>query len=475
MSRGPRERSPVREIFASAAREAPPHDPNLAALGALTDELALFRGVLDDEVGQAFRALVDALATGAARRAVRRAWGQFFALLAAEAELYPEPLVGDAWQNHLLDRLLADENPFSRKAQCVPLDAMGSALVGQAYVELVALQWLHSIDAHRLQAAAMPLAPHDTWLAWDGLRPLASGPARYDAVFSAFKRQLAHAHDWGLMLAALAAHYARAGTGLFARYRAFRWVHAAGGGRLDGIGHPDTPCLAELIGYEAERELLLRNTEHFLAGYPANNVLLYGDRGTGKSSTIKALLTAYGDRGLRLIEIAKAHLPDLPDLLPLLRQRQERFVLFVDDLSFHESETEYKELKAVLEGSLEARPPNVLLYATSNRRHLVQERFADRAGATDGELHAADTAQEKLSLSDRFGITLTFVAPDQERYLAIVRGLAAARELRIAPGELRRRALAWAARHKGRSGRTARQFVDFLTGELGLASATSTR
>jgi hypothetical protein len=163
----------------------------------------------------------------------------------------------------------------------------------------------------------------------------------------------------------------------------------------------------------------------------------------------------------------------LPQILAVLRERPERFVLFVDDLSFHETETEYKELKAVLEGSLEARPPNVLLYATSNRRHLVQERLADRAGAVDGELHGVDTAQEKLSLSDRFGITLTFLAPDQDRYLAIVAALAARRGLPIAGAELRQRALAWAARHKGRSGRTARQFVDFLTGELGVAAAAT--
>jgi predicted AAA+ superfamily ATPase len=446
-------------------------DQGLAATQAEAEGLALFRGVLDDEVGRAFRALVEALALGAGLRDVRAAWGRLFALLAAEAELAPAPLVGDAWQNHLLDRLLADDNPFSRKAQRAPLDGMGSALAGQAYVELIALQGLHALDTRRLQAAALRLAPDELWLAWDGFRPLNTDGAPSDPAAHAFKKRLAAAPDWGLLLPALAEHYAHAGTGLFARYRAFRWVHADARGALEGIAHPDTPRLDELVGYEAERDLLLRNTEHFLAGYPANNVLLYGDRGTGKSSTVRALLSAYGERGLRLIEVAKAHLPDLPQLLELLRDRRERFILFVDDLSFHETETEYKELKAVLEGGLEARPPNVLLYATSNRRHLVQERFDDRAGAVNGELHAVDTAQEKLSLSDRFGITLTFVAPDQDRYLAIVRALAAARALPIEAEELRRRALAWAMRHKGRSGRTARQFVDYLTGELGLTAS----
>jgi predicted AAA+ superfamily ATPase len=448
-----------------------------APLGALPDpavlsaSLALFRGVLADEIGRAFLALLDALAREAPRADVRAAWSRLFGLLAAEAELADHAPVGDAWQNHLLDRLLADDNPFSQKAQRAPLAAMGEALVEQARVELRALQQLFQLDARRLASVVAARASDAPWPAWDGFRPLASAPG--DEAASTLKRALAAAADWGALLPDLAAYYARAGTGLFARYRAFRWVRVGERGHLEGIAHPDPVRLSDLVGYESERELLLRNTEQFLAGYPANNVLLYGDRGTGKSSTIKALLNAYGDRGLRLVEVAKAYLPDLPQLLALLRGRRERFILFVDDLSFHETEVEYKELKAVLEGGLEARPSNVLLYATSNRRHLVQESFADRTGAVDGELHGVDTMQEKLSLSDRFGITLTFLAPDQDRYLAIVRALAAQRGLAIAPEELQRRAIAWALRHRGRSGRTARQFVDYLTGELGLAATAS--
>src|SRR5205085_2772919 len=142
------------------------------------------------------------------------------------------------------------------------LDGIGSALVGQAYTELVALQWLHSLDAHRLQAAAFRLAPDERWLAWDGFRPLGAGTVPLDRTTHAFKQRLAAAADWGRLVAALAVHYAQAGTGLFALYRAFRWVHADGQGRLEGIAHPDTPRLDELVGYESERDLLLRNTEH---------------------------------------------------------------------------------------------------------------------------------------------------------------------------------------------------------------------
>jgi predicted AAA+ superfamily ATPase len=220
-----------------------------------------------------------------------------------------------------------------------------------------------------------------------------------------------------------------------------------------------------LVGYAAEREQVVANTARFVAGLPANNVLLYGDRGTGKSSTVKALLNAYAERGLRLVEVPKEALGEFSRLVRLLRGRRERFLVFIDDLSFEEHETEYKGLKAVLEGSLEARPDNVLLYATSNRRHLVRQRFADRDSEPD-DIHIGDTVEEKLSLSDRFGLRVRFLAPDQGRYLLIVRTLAARRALAIADEELEKRALRWATRHGGRSARTARQFVDHLTGEL---------
>src|SRR3954452_20322523 len=194
----------------------------LATIAARVVDLALFRGVLDDDVGQAFRALVAALAEEASPRSVRAFWGRLFTLLAAEAELAVDPLVGDAWQNHLLDRLLADDNPFSRKAQRASLEAMGSALVGQAYDELAVLQGLYALDAHCLQAAALRLAPTERWLGWDGFRPLPTAAGAAAGAAHAFKQRLAAATEWGLLLPALAEHYGRAGTGLFARYRAFR-------------------------------------------------------------------------------------------------------------------------------------------------------------------------------------------------------------------------------------------------------------
>jgi predicted AAA+ superfamily ATPase len=452
-----------------AARAEP--TPSLAAFGNAVESLALFREVLADDVGSAFRDLVQSLTGSGDRRAIRVAWGRLFVRLADEVECSPTPLVGDAWQTHLLDRLLLDDNPFSRKAQRVPLTAMGPALRDQAREELRALQHLFRLDASRLRAVAQVAAPGEVWPGWDGLRPL-PGPPPETAATLTLKQRFAAAADWGELLAALATHYAERGTGIFARFCAFRWTDGSPCGHLEGIVDPDLPQLDDLVAYDAERALLLRNTEHFLAGFPANNVLIYGDRGTGKSSTIKSLLSAYGDQGLRLVEVTQAQLEHLPHILRVLRNRRERFLLFVDDLSFQETETGYKALKALVEGSLEARPANVLLYATSNRRHLVQERFADREAAQNDDLHPIDTAQEKLSLSDRFGITITFLTPDQDRYLVIVRALASARDLPIDAAELERRALQWAMHHNGRSGRSARQFVDYLTAELGMPRAS---
>jgi uncharacterized protein len=415
----------------------------------------LFRGVLADEPGRLMLALLGALSDGD-RAAARDHYGELFCRLAEEVEL-GRRCPGDAWQQHLLERLLADENPFSRKCETAGLAAAGPALLEATRRDLAGLRKLYALDAARLTAALGGDLPR-----WDALVPLEvaqpSEPER------ALRARLDAADDWGALAEALGQHYHDGGAGVLARQRAFRWL--GGVAPLEVVESPDPIRLSDLIGYEVERELVVRNTEHFVAGLGANNVLLYGDRGTGKSSTVKALLNEYADRGLRLIEVPKSRLADLPEILHRLRGRRERFILFVDDLSFDDNETHYKELKAVLEGGLEVRPSNVLLYATSNRRHLIQERFADRGGPLD-EIHASDTAQEKLSFSDRFGIAVTFTAPDQERYLQIVTGLAAARGIDLPPGELRRRALEWATWQNGRSARTARQFVDFLAGELG--------
>jgi predicted AAA+ superfamily ATPase len=447
----------------------------LAALRARASSLAAFGSLLDDEIGSAYLNLLASLAERRLLEAESER-ARLFRLLATEAELYPEPLVGDAWQNHLLDRLLGEEGPFSLKAQRAPFAQLGSGLVAQAQRDLTLLQRLFALSGQALAELAEPGDGQEPEpLDWEGFNPLGADSPPHNLAAFRLKQRLAESVDWPTRAEDLARFYFEQGSGLFGRFRAFRWTRRGPGhqGHLEGIAHPDSIRLDDLIGYERERAALLENTEQFLAGFPANNVLLFGERGTGKSSTIKALLPAYGERGLRLVEVAKQNLADFPSILALLRGRRERFVLFVDDLSFDEHETIYKELKAVLEGSLEARPENVVVYATSNRRHLIVERFSDHDAPDEAEIHSMDTVQEKLSLSDRFGLRIFFLSPDQQRYLEIVRGLAARRNLPIGPEELERQALQWATWQNGRNGRTARQYVDHLTGKLRVGATAS--
>jgi predicted AAA+ superfamily ATPase len=258
------------------------------------------------------------------------------------------------------------------------------------------------------------------------------------------------------------AHYRSHGTGLLGQYHALRWQ----GEQLVGIAQADPIRLEQLTGYEGPKAELERNTQFLLQGHRALNVLLYGARGSGKSSLVKALVNRYGDQGLRLIEVAKSQFQDLPLILQELRSKPQKFILFVDDLSFEADDEAFKALKVVLEGNVTARPTNVVVYATSNRRHLVREFFAERPRPKDAdEIHSWDTLQEKLSFRDRFGLTLTFEPANQDTYLQIVAHLVQAAGIVIEPEELDFRARQWATRHNGRSGRTARQFVDWLVAE----------
>ncbi len=254
----------------------------------------------------------------------------------------------------------------------------------------------------------------------------------------------------------------------FAGTIAFRWQPRHPQGPLLPVAHPDLPEHADLVGLDRPLLRLRRNTLQFVRGYPANNVLLWGERGSGKSTAVKGLLQEFAAQGLRLVEVQKDDLGQLPLIIALLRGRPQRFLLFCDDLAFGEEDGSYRELKALLEGGIEARPANVLVYATSNRRHLMPERMADNTGEL--EIHPEESVAEKLSLSDRFGLTLGFYPMTQEAYLQVVRHWAGRLQLSIPPAELERRALRWALGRGARSGRVARQFVDDLAGRLALAA-----
>ena len=266
---------------------------------------------------------------------------------------------------------------------------------------------------------------------------------------------------------ALSGFYRDYGVGMFGLNKAFRIDTDSGRLDLLPINNLDKVVLDDLTGYEVQKRKLIDNTEDFVAGRPANNCLLYGDAGTGKSTSIKAILNQYYDDGLRMIEIYKHQFRYLNAVISRIKNRNYRFIIYMDDLSFEEFETEYKYLKAVIEGGMETKPDNVLIYATSNRRHLIRETWTDR-NEGDNELHRTDTMQEKLSLVARFGITINYSRPSQKEYYDIVRNLAANYpEITVSEEELLAEAHKWELSHGGLSGRTAQQFVNYMAGRSG--------
>lgn len=262
---------------------------------------------------------------------------------------------------------------------------------------------------------------------------------------------------------ALTAFYRRGGVGKYALNKAFRWDGNTG--EIVPVTHTEEILMADIIGYEKQKKILAENTKAFLDGRPANNVLLYGESGTGKSSSIKALLNENVGLGLRMIEVYKHQIEDLNAIVGLIKDRNYKFVLLMDDLSFEQFEVEYKFLKAFIEGGLEKRPDNVLIYATSNRRHIIRESWNDRADKTD-DMHESETVQEKMSLVDRFGLMIRYLSPEQEEYLNIVKTLARSYGVIISEEELINGAIRWELRHGGFSGRVARQYIEYLAGSI---------
>ncbi len=255
--------------------------------------------------------------------------------------------------------------------------------------------------------------------------------------------------------------YRTNGAGKFAMYKAFKIGSSRHPVDIMPISVTENIYLNDLVGYEYQKEELIKNTEDFVNGYKANNVLLYGDSGTGKSSSIKAILNEFSSRGLRMIEVYKHQFGDLQDIIQQVRNRNYKFIIYMDDLSFEDYETEYKYLKAIIEGGLEANPHNVLLYATSNRRHLIREKWSDKDDRDD-DLHTNDTVQEKLSLAARFGLTILYISPNKKEFNNIVRVLAEKNNIYMPEEKLLLEANKWEMRHGGLSGRTAQHFIAYL-------------
>ena len=259
--------------------------------------------------------------------------------------------------------------------------------------------------------------------------------------------------------------YCEFGVGKLGLHKAFRVVRDGDYADIRPITNIAHVNLEDLVGYELAKKKLIDNTEAFVQGRRANNCLLFGDAGTGKSSSIKAILNRYYDQGLRIIEIYKHQFQDLNDVIAQLKNRNYRFIIYMDDLSFEEFEIEYKYLKAVIEGGLEKKPDNILIYATSNRRNLIREKFSDNQEERDGDIHTNDTIQEKMSLVSRFGVTIYFGSPSKKEFQKIVQTLAQRYGIEMPEEELFLAANKWELSHGGLSGRTAQQFIDYLLGQ----------
>lgn len=424
-----------------------------------TSRLIVYRNILNDNIVSKMRNLLwNAGQENTNPSKLKTPLCEISYLLLENAE--NKAFTGNIWQEYLLHLITTDENVFSRAAEKLKPDFPAVSLRDAAAHDLKILQDFFNLNLRDFNK----ISGLDSIPFLDDFQPTKTfspeGSNHYWEQFRNLKKDFSENISPVEMVNSMARFYNSVGCGKMGIYTAFRWIEGQG---LVGVKHPDPVTLEDLIGYEKQKDTVIKNTEAFVRGKPANNLLLYGERGTGKSSTIKALANRYSPRGLRLVEVAKHQLPSFPQIVEQLRDRARRFIIFIDDLSFESYETEYKYLKAVLEGGVEINPDNVLIYATSNRRHLVQESWDDRK-EQGGEIHILDSVQEKLSLADRFGISITYTSPDQEEYLQIVEGLAKNHGIDIPVSKLREMALQWERWHNARSGRTARQFINHLLG-----------
>lgn len=426
------------------------------------ESLGIYRALLKDPVISKLKTLLEYVANNPGNNiGILSTYNEFYHTLMEKGK-------GCSLKNYIIVKILFQDNIYTRVVQDHPSIATNNQIRLAAIEDLGSLYEIASLTPDHIKEAIvncgglMPLLtkkienlPH-----WEENNDLGL-QKEYDEIIHRFQ----NSHCWKDEIDDLTNFHRKHGSGMWAKFKGFIWE----GEKLQGVMSLDPIRMHNLIGYEIERQKVIDNTLAFLEGYPANNMLLYGGRGTGKSSTVKALLNEYYDKGLRIIEISKEHLSTFPKVIRTIKDYPQKFILFIDDLSFEDGSGAYTSLKAVLEGGLESRPSNVVIYATSNRKHLIKEKFSDRAGLISGnasdEVRAVDTMQEKLSLSDRFGITVTFSTPDQKQYLEIVEGLAKSRALRITKEELHRKAVQWEMWYNARSPRTATQFIDWLEGQ----------
>ncbi len=368
---------------------------------------------------------------------------------------------GNLWHNYLTLLLVRNENVFSRACE---LRTIGDcSLKKLAIHDFMVFRELYRCDLNVLsEYADMTVISMISDYRCDDDSGVAFNKRIRDRICELSER-LAASISIDEFANELMEFYRRFGVGKLGLHKAFRIDQDGDRAVIVPITNIAHVKLDDIVGYESAKKQLTDNTEAFLKGRPCNNCLLFGDAGTGKSSSVKAILNKYYEDGLRIIEVYRHQFKDINDIIAQIKNRRYKFILYMDDLSFEDFETEYKYLKAVIEGGLEKKPPNVLIYATSNRRHLIKESFSDR-DQWNGDVHKTDTMQEKLSLSARFGVKIYFGSPDKRQFNDIVLTLARRDGVTMPDEELLSEANRWELNHGGFSGRTARQFVDHLLG-----------
>ncbi len=361
-------------------------------------------------------------------------------VLEKQSEFFRKVTSHKSFADYVSRLILTDDNAFTKAAASGKADTLPDAVLNGVKSDLEKLEAIafikpediyNSVENEDLKKVLKTLPAWETGTAVSPLRT-----------------------KWAENINVLLKYHRENGYGMYSKYVAFTWRNHS----LCPISGTDPVLLSDLKNYETQRKKVIDNTESFVNGYPSNNVLLYGDRGTGKSSTVHAVLNEYAKYGLRMIEISKSDIPDLNLIRELLSESPMKFIIFIDDLCFDSHDDSFGELKAALEGSLSGRKHNTIIYATSNRRHLIKESFSDR----ENDINRNDIMQEQLSLSDRFGLSITFINPDKKDYLDIVDKIAADRQLNVNPQKLHLVAEQWASRKGGRSPRCARQFIDFV-------------
>ena len=369
---------------------------------------------------------------------------------------------GNLWHNYLTFLLANDENAYS--TECEVVGEIEGSINKVALHDFAIFRELFAYDFHILEEA---LDVDCLSILEDYQNVRGHGKVfnkRIRDRICELSKKLGKSESAEDFKAIVTQFYKEFGVGKLGLHKAFRIEHTEDGAEIVPITKISHVHLEDLVGYEIPKQKLVENTEAFVEGRRANNCLLFGDAGTGKSTSIKAILNQYYDQGLRMIEVYKHQFQDLNDVIAQIKNRNYKFIIYMDDLSFEEFEIEYKYLKAVIEGGLEKKPDNILIYATSNRRHLIRETFKDKTDR-DEELHTNDTVQEKLSLVARFGVTIYFGKPEKKEFQQIVRALAEKNGIEMPEEQLLLEANKWELSHGGLSGRTAQQFIDYLLGK----------